>query len=58
MFVYAIFYVGLNAGESLADRGHVPPALAMWSPNIVLGTLALIGLASIAREYGSSRGKA
>jgi lipopolysaccharide export system permease protein len=58
MFVYSIFYVGLNAGESLADRGHVPPGLAMWSPNIILGTLALIGLVSIHREYGSSRGKA
>lgn len=56
MFVYAIFYVGLNAGESLADRGHLPPALAMWSPNIILGTLALIGLVLIRREYGSPRG--
>lgn len=58
MFVYSIFYVGLNAGESLADRGYIPPALAMWSPNIILGTLALAGLVSLAREYGSSRGKA
>lgn len=56
MFVYAIFYVGLNAGESLADRGHLSPALAMWSPNIVLGALALIGLAGVSREYGSARG--
>ena len=56
MFVYAIFYVGLNAGESLADRGHLSPALAMWSPNIVLGALALIGLVGVSREYGSARG--
>lgn len=57
MFVYAIFYVGLTAGETLADRGYVPPALAMWSPNIVLGTLALLGLVAIHRSGGgSSRG--
>jgi len=58
MFVYSIFYVGLNAGESLADRGYIPPGLAMWSPNIILGALALVGLLSLTREYGSSRGKA
>lgn len=56
MFVYAIFYVGLNAGESLADRGYMAPALAMWSPNIVLGGLALLGLIGVSREYGSARG--
>ena len=56
MFVYAIFYVGLNAGESLADRGYLQPALAMWSPNIVLGILAIFGLIGVSREYGSARG--
>ena len=29
-------YVGLTAGESLADRGLVSPWLAMWAPNIIL----------------------
>ena len=56
MFVYAVFYVGLTAGETLADRGYASPALAMWSPNIVLGALALIGLLLVHRGGGSSRG--
>lgn len=56
MFVYAVFYVGLTAGETLADRGYASPALAMWSPNIVLGTLAIVGLLLIRRGGGSSRG--
>ena len=44
MFVYSVFYVGLTAGETLADRGYAPPGLAMFSPNIILGTIALVGL--------------
>ncbi len=52
MFVYAVFYVGLTAGETLADRGYASPALAMWSPNIVLGALALIGLLLVHRGGG------
>jgi lipopolysaccharide export system permease protein len=56
MFVYSVFYVGLTAGETLADRGYASPALAMWSPNIVLGALALIGLLLVHRGGGTSRG--
>ena len=56
MFVYAVFYVGLTAGETLADRGYASPALAMWSPNIVLGALAIAGLLLVHRAGGTSRG--
>jgi lipopolysaccharide export system permease protein len=56
MFVYAISYVGLTAGESLADRGFVPPAVAMWAPNTILSVIALGGLALVHRESGSTRG--
>jgi lipopolysaccharide export system permease protein len=56
MFVYSIFYVGLTAGETLSDRGIFSPALAMWSPNFILGGIALIGLAGVNRQSGSSRG--
>jgi lipopolysaccharide export system permease protein len=56
MFVYAIFYVGLNAGETLADRGFAPPWLAMWSPNIILGAIAILGLLLVHRGGGTSRG--
>lgn len=56
MFVYAIAYVGITAGESLADRGYLTPAVAMWSSNAVLTGLALLGLLAVHRQSGSTRG--
>jgi lipopolysaccharide export system permease protein len=54
--VFSIHYVGLTAGESLADRGLVEPWIAMWTPNIVLTVLGLIGLVRVSRESGTTRG--
>jgi lipopolysaccharide export system permease protein len=54
--VFAIHYVGLTAGESLADRGLVSPWLAMWAPNILLTVLGVLGLLRVSRESGSTRG--
>ena len=56
LLVFSIHYVGLTAGESLADRGHVSPWVAMWTPNIILTILGLIGLYRVRRESGSTRG--
>ena len=56
MFVYAVFYVGLTAGESLADRRVISPVVAMWGPNAILLLLAVAGLVSVHRESGSTRG--
>lgn len=54
--VFAVHYVGLTAGESLADRGRISPAVAMWAPNVILTALGLLGLARVSRESGSTRG--
>jgi lipopolysaccharide export system permease protein len=54
--VFAIHYVGLTAGESLADRGHLSPWVAMWTPNIVLTALGIVGLVRVSRESGTTRG--
>jgi lipopolysaccharide export system permease protein len=54
--VFSIHYVGLTAGESLADRGLISPWLAMWLPNIVLTILGVIGLVRVSRESGTTRG--
>jgi lipopolysaccharide export system permease protein len=54
--VFSIHYVGLTAGESLADRGLIPPWAAMWSPNIILTIIGVIGLMRVSRESGSTRG--
>jgi lipopolysaccharide export system permease protein len=54
--VFSIHYVGLTAGESLADRGHVAPWAAMWTPNIALTILGILGLIRVSRESGTTRG--
>jgi lipopolysaccharide export system permease protein len=56
LLVFAVHYVGLTAGESLADRGFVSPWASMWTPNIVLTILGLMGLVRVSRESGSTRG--
>ena len=53
---FSIYYVGLTAGEALADRGRVSPALAMWSSNLIVTAAGLAGLAVVNREPGSVRG--
>jgi len=54
--VFSIHYVGLTAGESLADRGLLSPWLAMWLPNIILTAVGVVGLMWVSRETGSTRG--
>ena len=56
LLIFSIHYIGLTAGESLADRGLIRPWQAMWAPNIVLTVLGLIGLFRVSRESGSTRG--
>jgi lipopolysaccharide export system permease protein len=54
--VFSIHYVGLTAGESLADRGLISPWLAMWLPNIILTIIGVMGLVRVSRESGTTRG--
>ncbi len=56
LVVFGLYYVGLIAGESLARRGMVPPFVSMWIANAVFGLLALVMLARMGKESGSSRG--
>lgn len=56
LLIFSIHYVGLTAGESLADRGHLTPWAAMWTPNIILTVLGILGLIRVSRESGSTRG--
>jgi len=56
MAVFSIFWVGLTAGEALADKGHIRPWIAMWSPNMVLLVTGIVGLIRVNRETGSTRG--
>jgi lipopolysaccharide export system permease protein len=56
LLVFAIHYIGLTAGESLADRGIIRPWVSMWAPNIALTAIGLVGLFRVSRESGSTRG--
>ncbi len=54
--VFAIYYVGLIAGEGLGNNNIVDPWVAMWAPNLIFGALGLFGLFRVSRESGSTRG--
>ena len=56
LVVFGLYYVGLIAGESLARRGLVPPFVSMLIANVVFGIIALVLLANMGKESGSSRG--
>ncbi|MBI3450465.1 MAG: LptF/LptG family permease [Acidobacteria bacterium] len=46
LVVIAIQYFLLTAGEQMADRGRVSPAVAMWAGNAIFGAAALLMLAT------------
>jgi lipopolysaccharide export system permease protein len=56
LLIFTIADVGLIAGESLGKRGAIPPAIAIWSTNVLLAAAGLWGLARVSRESGSTRG--
>ena len=54
--VFAIYYVGLLAGEALSDRGLVDPAIAMWGANVLLGIVGVVLTARLGSEGSTHRG--
>jgi lipopolysaccharide export system permease protein len=56
LVIFSLSYIGLRAGESLADKGYVHPVLAMWASNAILLLVGLGMLARMGREMGTSRG--
>ena len=54
--VFALYYVCLIAGESMADSGKLPPWVAMWGANIVFTVVGLILFARMGRESSTARG--
>lgn len=38
---FLVYWMFLIGGEELADRGFIPPAVAMWAPNLVFGLVGL-----------------
>jgi lipopolysaccharide export system permease protein len=54
--IFALFYVGLVAGESLANKGYMTPFWAMWGANILFAFVGVILYARMGHEGGSGRG--
>jgi len=54
--VFGLYYVGLIAGEALADRAILTPFWAMWSANILFTAIAIVLLSRMGRETATSRG--
>ena len=48
--IIMIYYIFITTGERLGDQGDLPPWLAMWAGNIVLGSFGLVMLVLAARE--------
>jgi lipopolysaccharide export system permease protein len=56
LFVFAIYYIGLIAGEGLGNKDIIHPWIAMWAPDIIFAALAVVGIVRVSRESGSTRG--
>jgi len=54
--IFAVYYVGLIGGETLADEGYVRPVLSMWMMNALFGVLGLWGMSRVGLEQSSMRG--
>ena len=54
--VFAVYYVGLIAGEKLADKLIVSPVIAMWAANAILATVGIALAATMGRRGASPRG--
>ena len=56
LFVFALYYVCLIAGESIAKRGMMPAVVSMWMANVIFGLIALWLLARMGKEGSTARG--
>ena len=54
--VFGLYYVGLIAGEALADRAILTPFWAMWAANILFTAVAILLFSRMNRESATSRG--
>jgi lipopolysaccharide export system permease protein len=58
LVIFAIYWSGLTGGETLGDKGLVPPFWGMWAVNIIFVGLGLFALSRFGNETATSRGTA
>jgi lipopolysaccharide export system permease protein len=56
LFVFALYYVCLIAGESIAKRGLMPAVVSMWMANVIFALIAVWMLAKMGQEGSTARG--
>ena len=56
LFVFALYYVCLIAGESIAKRGLMPAVVSMWMANVIFALVALWMLTKMGQEGSTARG--
>ena len=56
LFVFALYYVCLIAGESIAKRGLMPAVVSMWMANVIFSLVALWLLMKMGQEGTTARG--
>lgn len=56
LFVFALYYVCLIAGESLGKRGLMPAVVSMWMANVIFAAIALLMLRKMGKEGSTARG--
>lgn len=56
LVVFNVYYVGLIAGEDLADRGIITPFWAEWAPNVLFTLVGLYLLYREGRQGATARG--
>jgi lipopolysaccharide export system permease protein len=54
--VFAIYYIGLIGGESLANKNIISPFWAMWADNIIFFLVGLVLISRMGHEGVTSRG--
>ena len=56
LFVFALYYVCLIAGESIAKRGMMPAVVSMWMANVLFALIALWMMSKMGKEGSTARG--
>ncbi len=56
LLIFGIYYMSLIGGESLGNKGTIPPFLGPWAPNFFFGAIGLVAALRMGRETGSARG--
>jgi lipopolysaccharide export system permease protein len=55
VLIFAVFWVSLIGGETLADRGYMSPAMSMWLPNLVLLPFGVLMVSRMSRQVATAR---